>query len=110
MAYDLLLGWQPSRAAKQYLRILHLAARESEASVERAVILGRSGRNGTVATERVRAVVVRRTFSSLAIRNYRLYVLGQIVSRRIAPGWIFFHGLQNDGVQIPGQLPFCLLR
>ena len=27
-------GWQPARAAKEYLRILHLAARESEASVE----------------------------------------------------------------------------
>jgi hypothetical protein len=37
MAYDLLLGWQPARAAREYLRILHLAARESEAAVEAAL-------------------------------------------------------------------------
>ena len=37
MAYDLLLERQPARAAKEYLRILHLAARESEAGVEAAL-------------------------------------------------------------------------
>jgi hypothetical protein len=37
MAYDLLLGWQPARAAREYLRILHLAARETEAGVEAAL-------------------------------------------------------------------------
>jgi hypothetical protein len=37
MAYDLLLERQPERAAKEYLRILHLAARESEAAVEAAL-------------------------------------------------------------------------
>jgi hypothetical protein len=37
MAYDLLLEQQPARAAKEYLRILHLAARESEAGVEAAL-------------------------------------------------------------------------
>lgn len=38
MAYDLLLERQPQRAAKEYLRILHLAAREGEAAVESALI------------------------------------------------------------------------
>jgi hypothetical protein len=37
MAYDLLAERQPERAAKEYLRILHLAARESEAEVESAL-------------------------------------------------------------------------
>jgi hypothetical protein len=37
MAYDLLLERQPARAAKEYVRILHLAARESEAGVEAAL-------------------------------------------------------------------------
>ena len=37
MAYDLLLDRQPGRAAKEYLRILHLAAGEGEASVEAAL-------------------------------------------------------------------------
>jgi hypothetical protein len=38
MAYDLLLGRQPARAAKEYLRILHLAARRGEAAVEAALL------------------------------------------------------------------------
>jgi hypothetical protein len=37
MAYDLLEEQQPARAAKEYLRILHLAARESEVAVEAAL-------------------------------------------------------------------------
>jgi hypothetical protein len=37
MAYDLLLERRPQRAAKEYLRILHLAARESEVEVEAAL-------------------------------------------------------------------------
>jgi hypothetical protein len=37
MAYDLLVERQPARAAKEYLRILYLAARESEAGVEAAL-------------------------------------------------------------------------
>jgi len=37
MAYDLLAQRQPERAAKEYLRILHLAARDSEAGVEVAL-------------------------------------------------------------------------
>lgn len=37
MAYDLLLQRQPERAAKEYLRNLHLAAQESEAGVEAAL-------------------------------------------------------------------------
>src|SRR5205823_5435138 len=37
MAYDWLAEQQPARAAKEYLRILHLAARESEAGVEAAL-------------------------------------------------------------------------
>jgi hypothetical protein len=37
MAYDLLAERQPARAAKEYLRILHLAARESEVGVEEAL-------------------------------------------------------------------------
>jgi hypothetical protein len=38
MAYDLLVERQPARAAKEYLRILHLAARESEAQVAAALV------------------------------------------------------------------------
>jgi hypothetical protein len=38
MAYDVLRKRQPSRADKEYLRILHLAARESEAGVEAALV------------------------------------------------------------------------
>jgi hypothetical protein len=38
MAYDQLAEKQPARAAKEYLRILHLAARESEVAVEAALI------------------------------------------------------------------------
>ena len=34
LAYDVLLEQQPERAAKEYLRILQLAARESESGVE----------------------------------------------------------------------------
>jgi hypothetical protein len=37
MAYDWLAGRQPARAAKEYLRILHLAARAGEADVEAAL-------------------------------------------------------------------------
>jgi len=38
MAYDVLCQRQPARADKEYLRILHLAARESEAGVEAALV------------------------------------------------------------------------
>jgi hypothetical protein len=37
LAYDLLLQRQPQRAAKEYLRILHLAAQQSEAAVAAAL-------------------------------------------------------------------------
>jgi hypothetical protein len=37
MAYDWLKHRQPSRAAKEYLRILHLAARENETAVDDAL-------------------------------------------------------------------------
>jgi hypothetical protein len=45
MAYDLLTERQPARAAREYLRILHLAAREGEAGVEAALadLLGAGG-------------------------------------------------------------------
>jgi DNA replication protein DnaC len=38
MAYDVLRQQQPARSDKEYLRILHLAARESEAGVEAALV------------------------------------------------------------------------
>src|SRR5207247_1461443 len=38
LAYDVLAERQPGRAAKDYLRILHLAAQESEAGVEAALV------------------------------------------------------------------------
>jgi hypothetical protein len=38
MAYDVLRQRQPARSDKEYLRILHLAARESEAGVEAALV------------------------------------------------------------------------
>jgi hypothetical protein len=37
MAYDWLRGRHPSRAAKEYLEILHLAARENEAAIDEAL-------------------------------------------------------------------------
>jgi hypothetical protein len=37
MAYDWLKGRHPSRAAKEYLGILHLAAMENEAAVDGAL-------------------------------------------------------------------------
>jgi hypothetical protein len=37
MAYDALLQQRPERAAKEYVRLLHLAARESEVGVEAAL-------------------------------------------------------------------------
>ena len=37
MAYDLLVEQRPERAAKEYLRILHLAAQQSEVGVEAAL-------------------------------------------------------------------------
>jgi hypothetical protein len=37
MAYDLLVERRPERAAKEYLRILHLAAQQSEVGVEQAL-------------------------------------------------------------------------
>lgn len=45
MAYDMLLERKPDRADKEYLRILHLAARESESGVEAvlAVMLEEGG-------------------------------------------------------------------
>jgi hypothetical protein len=53
MAYDLLLERQPGRAAKEYLRILHLAAREGEAGVEAALaaLLEESGPLDAAAVE-----------------------------------------------------------
>lgn len=38
MAYDVLRARQPTRADKEYLRILHLAARESEVGVEAVLV------------------------------------------------------------------------
>ena len=39
LAYDALVARQPSRADKEYLRVLHLAASRSEADVEAALAL-----------------------------------------------------------------------
>ena len=47
MAYDLLVEQRPERAAKEYLRILHLAAKESEVAVE-AVLAGLLDAGGPV--------------------------------------------------------------
>ena len=47
MAYDELCRQQPERAAKEYLRILHLAARESETGVD-------GGAGGTAGVRRPR--------------------------------------------------------
>jgi hypothetical protein len=57
MAFDVLSKQQPARAAKEYLRILYLAARESEAGVEAALVqlLKEGGRMDAAAvTERLR--------------------------------------------------------
>lgn len=57
MAYDVLRQRQPARADKEYLRILHLAARESEAGVEAALVelLNEDGRMDAAAVrERLR--------------------------------------------------------
>ena len=52
MAYDVLLEQQPARAAKEYLRILWLAAREGEAGVE-AALAGLLDLGGPVGADRV---------------------------------------------------------
>ena len=65
MAYDRLVEQQPERAAKEYLRILHLAARESEAGVEAA--LAQSARRG-------RAVECRRRWKRAACSSDRAVV------------------------------------
>src|SRR5207244_3069501 len=57
LAYDLLQQQQPARAAKEYLRILYLAARESEAGVEEALsgLLDAGGRlDADLVEERLR--------------------------------------------------------
>src|SRR6185312_10292035 len=56
-AYDVLKQRQPARAAKEYLRILHLAAQQGEAVVEAALdgLLGAGGPlNADAVQERVR--------------------------------------------------------
>jgi hypothetical protein len=53
MAYDLLLERQPARAAKEYLHILHLAARESEVALE-AALTGLLDVDGPLSAEAVR--------------------------------------------------------
>lgn len=57
MAYDVLCVQQPTRAAKEYLRILHLAARESESDVATVLreLLEAGGRvDAAAVAERVR--------------------------------------------------------
>jgi hypothetical protein len=57
MAYDVLNERQPERSAREYLRILHLAARESEAGVEAALaaLLAAGGRvDAAAVAERLR--------------------------------------------------------
>jgi hypothetical protein len=57
MAYDVLRARQPGRAAKEYLRILYLAARESEAGVQAALVelLAAGGRvDAAAVAERLR--------------------------------------------------------
>jgi hypothetical protein len=57
MAYDMLRQRQPARADKEYLRILHLAARESEAGVEAVLVelLKEDGRmDAAVVAEKLR--------------------------------------------------------
>jgi Mu transposase, C-terminal domain len=53
LAYDVLCGQQPGRAAKEYLGILHLAARQSERDVEAALgrLLDGCGPLSTAAVE-----------------------------------------------------------
>jgi hypothetical protein len=58
MAYDLLCETDPARASREYLEILHLAARESEVAVDDALrLLLDEGRSLTLQT--VRELVVR---------------------------------------------------
>jgi Mu transposase-like protein len=59
LAYDTLLTRQPSRADKEYLRILHLAASTSEADVEAALVL--LAETGTVPSFDTVRDLVRRT-------------------------------------------------
>jgi hypothetical protein len=57
MVYDVLCTRQPGRAAKEYLRILYLAARESETGVETALValLAAAGRvDAAAVAERLR--------------------------------------------------------
>ncbi|GAB4436357.1 MAG: IS21-like element ISBj11 family transposase [Chloroflexi bacterium OHK40] len=68
VAYDALVAQQPTRADKEYLRVLHLAASTSEADVEAALLLlAESGRLATF--EAVRELVRTNEPPSLPNRN-----------------------------------------
>jgi hypothetical protein len=78
MVYDVLSERQPERAAKEYLRILHLAAREGEAAVEAALValLAAGGRvDAAVVVERLRqhSQVQQVTEVTVAPVDLRLY-------------------------------------
>jgi Mu transposase-like protein len=78
MAYDVLRKRQPARADKEYLRILHLAARESEAGVEAVLVelLKEDGRMDAAAVaEKLRQHGQARqvTEVTVAVVDLRLY-------------------------------------
>jgi len=78
MAYDALRERQPARADKEYLRILYLAARESEVGVEAALVelLNEGGRMDAAAvTARLRqqGQVQQATEVTVAAVDLRLY-------------------------------------
>jgi hypothetical protein len=78
MAYDVLRKRQPARADKEYLRILHLAARESEAGVEAVLVelLKEDGRMDAAAVaEKLRQHGQARqvTEITVAVVDLRLY-------------------------------------
>jgi hypothetical protein len=85
MVYDVLRQQQPARADKEYLRILRLAARESEAGVEAALVelLKEDGRmNAAAVTEKLRQhgqaqVATEVTVAAVDLRVYDALLEGK---------------------------------
>jgi hypothetical protein len=70
MAYDGLIQTSPERASREYVRILHLAARETEAGVDAALqVLLADG--AAITADRVKALIqddpARRTEYEVAV-------------------------------------------
>ncbi len=110
-AYDQLLERQPARAAKEYLRILHLAARESEVAVA-AALTGLLDVGGPLDADAVREKLRQHdpirpatevTVTAVDLAVYDALLDGQEVDDGEE------HGRQGDAGQCPeGAAPECV--